>query len=143
MFRRGLSWYFPPATWRSVLVLTGVIVSWLRAVNALLYWPFLSKIIGPWQTLYLALSGIIWGGSGISLLVLVWRRFSACERWMAWAALLYGIWYWSERLWILRADTGNLGSAIFLTLLMESIFWLPLIPDFSFHASPKDERHER
>lgn len=137
MSRKGLLWYFPPVTWRSVLVLTATIISWLRAINAFLYWPFLSKTIGQWQTFYLALSGIIWGGSGILLLVI-----SASERWMALAALLYGIWYWSERLWI-RAGTENLGFAILLTLLIESIFWLPLIPQFNFHASPKDEPHER
>lgn len=142
MFRKGLLWYFPPVTWRSALVLTVTIVSWLRAINAFLYWSFLSKTIGQWQTLYLALSGIIWGCSGILLLVIVWRRLSASERWMALAALLYGIWYWSERLWT-RSDTGNFGFAILLTLLIESIFWLPLIPHFNFHASPKDEPHER
>lgn len=136
MLQKSPLWCFPSVTWRSVLVLTVTILSWLRAINAFLYWPFLSKTIGPWQTLYLALSGIIWGCNGILLLV------SASEGWMALAALLYGIWYWGERLWI-RSGTGNLGFAMLLTLLIESIFWLPLIPHFNFHASPKDEPYER
>ncbi|MFO3797564.1 MAG: hypothetical protein ACK8QZ_09825, partial [Anaerolineales bacterium] len=78
-----------------------------------------------------------WGCGGILLLATVWRRPSDSELWLALAALLYGIWYWIEWLW-LRSGSGNAAFALLLTLLMESIFWLPLIPRFNFHAS-KDE----
>lgn len=130
-------------TLRSSIVLTATVVAALRAVGALIYRPLLVEKTTPGFLLYLFLSGVLWLVVGVWLLLKFWQENKAPEKQMALAALLYGIWYWGERLW-LQSMPGNTPFAFIITLVLQAIFWLPIILPTTVHAHlfPKGESYE-
>ncbi|MEJ5239884.1 MAG: hypothetical protein WHS87_01635 [Anaerolineales bacterium] len=129
-------------TLRSSIVLTATVVAALRAVGALIYRPLLVEKITPGSLLYLFLSGVLWLVVGVWLLLKFWQENKAAEKQMALAALLYGIWYWGERLW-LQPMPGNAPFALVMTLVLEAVFWLPIsLPLVHAHLFPKGESYE-
>ena len=77
----------------------------IRLVQSLLLWNFLVEIFPsyghyPLIPIYLALTGLLWGSTGLILTWGLWRG----SRWVSLstclAALVYSIYYWIDRLWI-------------------------------------------
>lgn len=124
-------------TFRSLIVLTATVAAALRAIGAVIYRSLLVEKTTLGLTLYLFLSGAFWFGIGIWLLFKFWQERKTAEKQMALAALLYGIWYWGERLW-LQPMPGHRPFALVITLLLEAVFWLPvsrsLLHTYSFFA---------
>jgi hypothetical protein len=103
------------------------------------YWYGYVRISpGPW---YLAVSGGLWGLSG--LLALVWLLFSFPWRRQiaAGAALFYGLTYWIDRLFVNNREGAlpNSPFAILLTFLGLGIVFLVLQPWNDLWV--KKERH--
>ena len=83
----------------------------IRLVQSLLLWNFLVEVLPthglyPHLSMYLALSGLFWGSTGLILVWGLWRGL----RWAPWftclAVLAYSVYYWIDRLWI-SADHGQ------------------------------------
>ncbi len=129
-------------TFRSLIVLTAMVAAALRAVGAVIYRPLLVEKTTLGLTLYLFLSGAFWFGTGIWLLFKFWQESRTAEKQMALAALVYGIWYWAERLWM-QPMSGNRPFALVITLLLEAVFWLPVTRSFlPTYSLPKGESNE-
>jgi len=94
-------------------------LGWLGFLEVLRHWDFLQGLPLNVPVLYLALRGLFWGLTGLSLIWGLWvgRRWA----WVAvqFAAVFYAIHYWMERLFL--ADVSAIASrwpfAVSLTAL--------------------------
>jgi len=79
------------------VVLIMALLSWLRLFEVIRQWKYLQSITPAPPVLYLALTGLIWGSAGTAL---VWGLIlgrSWIPRLMRNSALIYTIYYWSDR----------------------------------------------
>jgi hypothetical protein len=53
---------------------------------------------------YLPLTGALWGALGLALTVGLWRGIRWAYRVTFWAAPIYLVWYWADRLLLVRSD---------------------------------------
>jgi len=106
-----------------VLILAGI--NLLRFIEALRQWQFLSTLL-PISPLYLALSGLAWGGLGLSIVWGLWSGFRWAARALRWAALAYTLYYWIDRLTLSSpvAETNWLFAAVTNALILSLIFWI-------------------
>ena len=108
-----------------VLIITAF--SWLRLIEVIRRWNFLQSITPSPPILYLAITGLIWGLLGASL---IWGLFLGrawAPRLMQVSALVYAAYYWLDRL--LVADPSAMASrwpfALSLTIvLLAFTFWV-------------------
>jgi hypothetical protein len=107
-------------------VLIIAVLNLLRAFQALQEWGFLAHtlFISP---LYLALSGLFWGGIGGVLFWALWRGLHWAPAFARLAITAYFVYYWVEWLW--AAEQGWRGSnwpfmIILTVILLVYIYWI-------------------
>jgi uncharacterized membrane protein YuzA (DUF378 family) len=111
-------------TW-VVLIITAL--NWLRLIEVTRRWTFLQSLSPALPTLYLAITGLIWGLLGV---VLVWGLFlgrSWSPKLMQITGALYAAYYWFDR--FVMADPSAISSrwpfALGLTsILLVYTFWI-------------------
>lgn len=86
-----------------VLIIAGINLLKLR--QALVDWDFLRELL-PISPLYLALNGLVWGFLGLALTWGLWRGQGWAPGLTRLAALLYSLYYWTDRL-VLSASPAN------------------------------------
>jgi hypothetical protein len=93
----------------------------IRFFQAVQLWDFLEKFPGV-TPLYLVLSGLVWGASGLALAWGLWRGRSWARRFTGIFALAYTLYYWIDRLWISNPGlTANLPFSAGLNLALLSL----------------------
>jgi hypothetical protein len=77
----------------------------VRGIEALLQWQFLAGLLVV-SPLYLVLSGLTWGSTGLPLVWGLWRGLG----WASWGTgvyvLAYALYYWIDRLWVATSGLG-------------------------------------
>jgi len=113
-----------------VVVLTLTTLHWLRLVEVIRLWRFLSApptSFSTAQRVYFLLSGAVWGVAGLPLVWGLWRGKSWAPRLLRIAAPLYTIYYWADRLFLAIPETWQprwpfaLGMTVFL---LGFTFWV-------------------
>jgi hypothetical protein len=106
-----------------VLIISGI--NLLRFVEALRQWQFLSALL-PISPLYLVLSGLAWGGIGLSIVWGLWLGYRWAAPSLRWAASAYTLYYWIDRLTLSSPDveTNWLFAAVFNAIILSLIFWI-------------------
>ena len=87
-------------TWIAAGVLTFAAFYWARLTQALSL-PDLPFSVPAW---YLPLTGAIWGGVALALGVGLLRGSAIAYRLTFWMAAVYWLWYWTDRLLLVRTD---------------------------------------
>jgi len=104
----------------SVVTLFLSIFGWLRFAEGLLGWQFLREIGPAVLPLYLQLSGLIWGITGIAAAVGIWFR----QRWalilLACGSGIFTLWYWLDRI-LLSTDRDANSNWIFSLVMTAGI----------------------
>ncbi len=122
-----------------VLVLTLATLHWLRVVEVIRLWAFLSAPPTEFSTpqrVYFLLSGAIWGLAGLPMIWGLWRGDSWTPRIVRIATPLYAAYYWLDRLYLAVPDMWQSGWPFSLgltALLLGFTFWVlsrPLARDF-------------
>lgn len=106
------------------------LAGFLRMVDSILNWYWLSFSgvrPGPW---YLVASGGLWGVVGLAALGWVWLPLPRYRLVGAGAALFYGLSYWIDRLFVGSPEAGlpNSGFGVLITLLGLALVFLALRP---------------
>jgi hypothetical protein len=112
----------------SFVLLSGF--GWLRMVQAIRDWNWLSFAAVEPGPLYLAISGGLWGAAGLLAVIVIWL-------WRPWSslvglgvALFYALTFWADRLIFSRApgSQANAPFALLMTILCLGIVLLALRP---------------
>jgi hypothetical protein len=94
-------------TFLSLVVLYVAADGWVRFVQALRNWEFLRGFI-EYLPAYLAVSGLMWGIAGLPLAWGLWRGSAWAPRYTELAAILFSVYYWSDRLFLSGSPDRNL-----------------------------------
>lgn len=115
-----------------ILVLSITVLYTLRLYQALLLWGFLATLPGV-SPLYLALSGALWMGIGVLVILGLWTGNSLAPRATRIATLFFVIYNWLERWWWLsnrNAGTVFTPFAVGLSLLcLAFVLWALWTPE--------------
>ncbi|MGD2156907.1 MAG: hypothetical protein PVG14_19570 [Anaerolineales bacterium] len=87
----------------AVLVLILTTLYWLRLVETLRLWAFLSRApisLTLLHRIYLAVTGALWGLVGLPLTWGLWRGRTWAPRSLSLIAILYSAYYWLDRLFL-------------------------------------------
>jgi len=113
----------PPRPFTVTLLALGVLtiaVLFLdRAFQAVRLWDFLSGLPLSVSPLYLALSGVVFGLAGLPVAWGLWRGRAWAPRWTRNFALALVVYYWLDRLWLVRAEVARVNTpfAVAATIL--------------------------
>jgi hypothetical protein len=105
-----------------VLILAAFYLARLVLSRAL---PDLPLSVPAW---YLPLRGAIWGGVALVLGVGLLRGSRRAYRLLVWAAPIYLLWYWTDRLLFVRSDFAqrSLPAALVFSAIGLALFYLAL-----------------
>lgn len=95
--------------WLALAFLAGIVLGWLRVGQAVENPTLLDTYAGWSLSLYLAVSGVLWGLAGLpALWALIFHPARA--RWIVWvAAIVYPLSYWLDRLLVGRSAEARTG----------------------------------
>jgi hypothetical protein len=108
------------------LVLTLAVINLVRMGQALMRWQFLEGLL-PFTTLYLVISGLIWGAASVGMTLLIWFGWSKAA-WLSPVFLVvYSFYKWAERLLMPGYPERNMDWPFALVsnaLLIAWSFWI-------------------
>jgi hypothetical protein len=106
-------------------VLTIASVNLLQFWNAVKQWDFLVGLL-PISPLYLIVSGLVWGLSGLVLFYGLWRGLRWAPVLLLITAILYTLAYWLDRLLLAATGLGDnwLFTGIVYLLLLSLVLWV-------------------
>lgn len=91
-----------------------------RAIVTLLQWNLLSKVYYPYISLYLCLSGITWGFTGLYMLLALWRA----KKWILVRIKIISILFFISNIieWLVISILGNWGKTEIISPILCIIF---------------------
>lgn len=107
-----------------VLILAGLNLN--RLVQSLLQWDFLRTLL-PISPVYLAVSGLIWGGVGLTLFVGLWSGQPWVPGLARWGSLAFFLYSWLDRYLLENPATWRFKTPFFIgatVLTLGLVFWI-------------------
>jgi hypothetical protein len=94
----------------ALIVLIITVINLLRLGLSIRYWSFLSSRSGI-SPLYLALTGLIWGAAGLSLLWGLWKAKKWAPKLMHAVGLTYALYYWLDHIYLMDRPVSGVSHA--------------------------------
>jgi uncharacterized membrane protein (DUF2068 family) len=91
----------------SLSVLSFAVIHLVRFGTTLAEWTFLASLPLTVSPIYLAATGLIWGVVGLVLYPGLWFGKRWAKNTVFFAALVYGLYYWLEQLFIMDSPLRN------------------------------------
>jgi len=107
-------------TW---FVLIIAVMNLLRLIQAILQWNFLLEVI-PVHPAYIAVSGLIWGVSGLALVWGLLRGLSWAPRLTRIFMVGYSVYYWLDRLFLFNPVDKTTNLIFLMSLTVIIILWV-------------------
>jgi hypothetical protein len=105
--------------WLLLLIIGFVLLSiygWLRFQQSLALWDILRQIEMWPGPLYLAISGAVWGLTGLAAGLGLFFRRSWAANWARGSILFLAVWYWFDRQVLAQSEAAR-SNQIFMALL--------------------------